>query len=196
LTSFTTALAIVTAYHLLTSLIGLVAAYMGFRLFRYGVFERAGELKLAWGDRSLLLKQAAPGTFFSVLGAGIIAVSLVTGVKATLTPVASDTNVATSQASSGMVISGLGGASGLTPLSVVLRHALSDFALCILAAADEAGRESCHDHMVTVDLNNVPSSEDLRDIEDLEAKPAAQRDAASQAALVSLRNRFLKPSQR
>ncbi|MBS0261392.1 MAG: hypothetical protein JSS02_05500, partial [Planctomycetes bacterium] len=42
----------------------------------FGVFERAGDLKAAWGDKHLTIKQAAPGTFFAVFGAIIVTVSL------------------------------------------------------------------------------------------------------------------------
>jgi hypothetical protein len=48
---------------------------MGYRLFRLGVFEKAGEFKATWGGRQMLIKAAAPGTFFAVLGACIVTVS-------------------------------------------------------------------------------------------------------------------------
>jgi len=64
------------AYRLAVLLCGFGSIAMGYRLFRLGVFEKAGELKANWGDRSLLLKAAAPGTFFALFGSAIIAVTV------------------------------------------------------------------------------------------------------------------------
>jgi hypothetical protein len=54
-------------------------AYLGYKLFVQGVYERAGELKAAWGDKNLVLKQAAPGTFFALFGVAVIAISIFRG---------------------------------------------------------------------------------------------------------------------
>jgi hypothetical protein len=64
------------AYRLVVLLCGFGSILMGYRLFRLGIFEKAGELKANWGDRSLLLKAAAPGTFFALFGSAIIAVTV------------------------------------------------------------------------------------------------------------------------
>ena len=64
------------AYRLAVLLCGYGAIVMGYRLFRLGVFEKAGELKANWGGRSVLLKAAAPGTFFALFGSAIIAVTI------------------------------------------------------------------------------------------------------------------------
>jgi hypothetical protein len=61
--------------------IGLCFAYFGYSLFRRGVFERAGDLRAAWGERHLVLKQAAPGTFFALFGALVISASVWRGVE-------------------------------------------------------------------------------------------------------------------
>lgn len=63
-------------YRILAIAAGFGFAFFGYRLFRLGVFERAGDLKAAWGDRKLALKQAAPGTFFAVSGVIVVCVSL------------------------------------------------------------------------------------------------------------------------
>jgi hypothetical protein len=63
-------------YRLAVLACGFASIVMGYRLFRLGVFERAGELKATWGERSLLLKAAAPGTFFALFGSAIIAVTV------------------------------------------------------------------------------------------------------------------------
>ena len=70
-----------TGYKLLTLLTGLIFGSLGYKLFRVGVFEKAGELKTTWGDRSLVLKQAAPGTFFALFGVVIVATTLIKGVN-------------------------------------------------------------------------------------------------------------------
>ena len=59
--------------------LGFGFAYLGYKLFVKGVYERAGELKAAWGDKNLVLKQAAPGTFFALFGVAVIAISILQG---------------------------------------------------------------------------------------------------------------------
>lgn len=68
-------------YKFVTLLTGFGVVYMGYRLFRTGVFEKAGELKAAWGERNLELKQAAPGTFFAVLGAIVLMIAVNKGIS-------------------------------------------------------------------------------------------------------------------
>jgi len=68
MTEFMQGVAIVVFYRTFTIACGLAVIYLGYLLFRVGVYEKAGELKAAWGDRHLTLKQAAPGTFFALLG--------------------------------------------------------------------------------------------------------------------------------
>jgi hypothetical protein len=63
-------------YRLVVLLCGFGSIVMGYRLFRVGVFEKAGELKANWGGRSFLLKAAAPGTFFALFGSAIIAITV------------------------------------------------------------------------------------------------------------------------
>ena len=62
-------------------LCGLAIVYFGFRLFRLGFFEKAGELQIAWGSKYLTLKQAAPGTVFAIFGAGIILAAVWQGLE-------------------------------------------------------------------------------------------------------------------
>lgn len=77
---------VAAVFRSLTVLCGLGALFMGYRLFTLGVYERAGELKAAWGERNLLLRQAAPGTFFALFGAVIVvsAIYMGLGVSRTL----------------------------------------------------------------------------------------------------------------
>lgn len=67
------------ASRILTALIGLTFGYFGYRLFCLGVYVKAGELRAAWGERHLILKQAAPGTFFALFGTVITAAALLGG---------------------------------------------------------------------------------------------------------------------
>lgn len=72
---------LITATKVIQVLVGLAFAYFGYRLFRHGVYEKAGDLRAAWGERYLVLKQAAPGTFFALFGAAVIAVSIWRGIE-------------------------------------------------------------------------------------------------------------------
>lgn len=67
-------------YKIVTLLVGAGIMFLGYRLFRTGVFDRAGELKAAWGDNHLELKQAAPGSFFAILGAVVLVISVSKGL--------------------------------------------------------------------------------------------------------------------
>ncbi|QDT96795.1 hypothetical protein [Gimesia aquarii] len=68
-------------YRIVSLLVGLGFAYMGYKLFDHGVFDKAGDLSAAWGKNRLLLKQAAPGTFFSLFGTVIVVVALWKGMS-------------------------------------------------------------------------------------------------------------------
>lgn len=69
-----------TIYKVVTILAGLALAFMGYKLFVHGIFTEAGELSTKWENRSLVLKKAAPGTFFALLGTVIVCVSLWRGL--------------------------------------------------------------------------------------------------------------------
>ena len=69
-----------TLYKVITILAGLAFAFMGYKLFINGIFTEAGELSTNWEDKHLVLKKAAPGTFFAVLGTLIVCVSLWRGL--------------------------------------------------------------------------------------------------------------------
>jgi hypothetical protein len=70
-----------TFYKTIALLSGTAFGYMGFRLFMAGIFEKAGELEQLYGKEHLLLKQAAPGTFFALFGCAIILVTLMRGFR-------------------------------------------------------------------------------------------------------------------
>jgi hypothetical protein len=87
---------IVLAYKIASMLVGLAFAHMGYRLFMAGVYEKAGDLKAAWRGTSLVLRQAAPGTFFAVLGAVIVTTAVFKGLSVAVAP----TSPATSESAS------------------------------------------------------------------------------------------------
>lgn len=70
-----------TIYKVVTILSGSFFAYMGYKLFIHGIFQDAGELKTNFKNMSLVLKKAAPGTFFVVLGSIIVCTSLWKGLN-------------------------------------------------------------------------------------------------------------------
>jgi hypothetical protein len=60
-------------YHLASLASGVALAYMGYRLFLAGLFQDAGELRMSiFRDSRLLVKKAAPGTFFAMFGVFIV----------------------------------------------------------------------------------------------------------------------------
>ncbi len=54
---------------------------MGYRLFMAGIWGKAGDLDAQFGENKLLLKKAAPGTFFVLFGAIIIALTIWKGLS-------------------------------------------------------------------------------------------------------------------
>jgi hypothetical protein len=69
-----------TSYKISSLIIGGLFAYMGYRLFIAGIWGHAGELETEFGDNKIVLKKAAPGTFFALFGAIIIAITLYKGL--------------------------------------------------------------------------------------------------------------------
>lgn len=80
MTEFVQVTIILVIYRCITVLVGLAIVYWGYRLFCVGVYEKAGDLKAAWGEGHLTLKQATPGTFFALFGAVVIAFSIWRGI--------------------------------------------------------------------------------------------------------------------
>jgi len=66
----------VLLYKIATLLLGGFSIYLGYKLFIKGVWGNAGDLKANFSNNKLVLKSAAPGTFFAVLGAIIIVTSI------------------------------------------------------------------------------------------------------------------------
>ena len=63
-------------YKIASLAVGLGFAYMGYKLFIAGIWGNAGDLQAKYGDNKLVLKSAAPGTFFALFGTIIIAVTI------------------------------------------------------------------------------------------------------------------------
>lgn len=62
---------VAVAYKISCLVIAFGFGYLGYRLFGRGIFGDAGDLEATFKDNKILLKRAAPGTFFAVLGAAI-----------------------------------------------------------------------------------------------------------------------------
>ncbi|WP_323846074.1 hypothetical protein [Microbulbifer magnicolonia] len=69
------------AYKITSLVVGSAFAYMGYRLFIAGNWGQAGDLEASFGNSKLVMKKAAPGTFFAVFGALIIAITLYKGLE-------------------------------------------------------------------------------------------------------------------
>ncbi len=70
----------VVIYKVMSLLVGLASCFMGYRLFMNGIWGEAGDLNAEFGDNKLVLKKAAPGTFFAVLGTIVICFTLWKGL--------------------------------------------------------------------------------------------------------------------
>lgn len=82
MSDFQCALIMVVVYKVATLLAGVSLAYMGYKLFRLGIFGESGDPKASWSDASLVLKRAAPGTFFVVLGTIVLVSTVWRGLTA------------------------------------------------------------------------------------------------------------------
>ena len=65
-------LLILTLYRVSTLLAGLALTWMGYRLFLAGLVNQAGDVEAGAHRFRLVLKRAAPGTVFVVLGATVM----------------------------------------------------------------------------------------------------------------------------
>lgn len=69
-------------YKIVSLFVGVAFAYMGYRLFMAGIWGNSGDLDAQFGKNRLLLKKAAPGTFFALFGAIVIALTILKGFSA------------------------------------------------------------------------------------------------------------------
>ena len=70
-----------TLYKIISLIIGLISLCMGYRLFTLGINTSAGNLTADGGKFKLSLTGAPSGTFFAVLGTGIICFTLYQGLE-------------------------------------------------------------------------------------------------------------------
>lgn len=73
MTAFVVAVAYVLIWRLCVLACGLVAVILGYRLFKLGFAANQGDLEAGVGASSLKVRNIAPGTFFALFGAAIIA---------------------------------------------------------------------------------------------------------------------------
>ncbi len=69
-------------YKIVCLTVGSISIFLGYKLFTKGIWGQAGELESSFKDMKLVLRKAAPGSFFAVLGAVIICFTIITGFKA------------------------------------------------------------------------------------------------------------------
>ncbi|MBN9295385.1 MAG: hypothetical protein J0I41_00170 [Filimonas sp.] len=68
-------------YKLVCLLAGMASIFLGYKLFIKGIYKEAGDVDVSHGETKILVKQAAPGTFFSLFGAIIISVTIWKGIE-------------------------------------------------------------------------------------------------------------------
>lgn len=68
-------------YKLASLATGVALSYMGYKLFMAGVWGNAGDAEGSFGDNKLVIKQAAPGTFFILMGALVIGLTIAKGLS-------------------------------------------------------------------------------------------------------------------
>jgi hypothetical protein len=73
MTAFTVAVAYVLIWRICVLACGLVAIVLGYKLFKAGFAAHEGDLEAGVGGSSLKVRNIAPGTFFALFGAAIIA---------------------------------------------------------------------------------------------------------------------------
>lgn len=64
---------------------GCCMCWLGYRLFVLGIVTPAGDMSVSNGKSKLVLKAAAPGTFFAVLGAIVLFATVWKGFNANTT---------------------------------------------------------------------------------------------------------------
>ena len=68
-------------YKLACIVSGVLICYFGYRLFVLGIFRGAGDLDSSFKNTRLILKKAAPGTFFALFGALVVGATVWMGLE-------------------------------------------------------------------------------------------------------------------
>jgi len=84
MTEFTNAILVANSYRFSLIIAGTLMVYWGYRLFLHGYLEKAGELRASVGKYQFLLKSAAPGIFFAVLGVATITIGVFKKIELSL----------------------------------------------------------------------------------------------------------------
>lgn len=63
-------------YKIASVMAGVFITWMGFRLFELGVFKSTTDVDATLGNSRLLLKRAAPGTIFAIIGVAVVLASV------------------------------------------------------------------------------------------------------------------------
>ena len=72
---------LVIIYKITALLCGVFICFLGYKLFLKGVFNESGDIDAKWNDKGIIIKKAAPGTFFALFGAIVIAIVLYKGLE-------------------------------------------------------------------------------------------------------------------
>lgn len=88
MTTFTIAVLYVLIWRICVLACGLVSVVLGYRLFSDGLaaVKSDGQLEAGIGENTIKLMNIAPGTFFALFGAGIIAVLVWTSPSEIIVP--------------------------------------------------------------------------------------------------------------
>lgn len=68
-----------TTFKLSSLAVGLSFAYMGYKLFIKGIWGNAGTVEGEFKDTKIVVKKAAPGTFFALFGTIILCFTIFQG---------------------------------------------------------------------------------------------------------------------
>lgn len=70
-----------TIYKLASLFVGTLLSYFGYKLFMAGVWGNAGEVEGTFKDNKIIIKKAAPGTFFVLAGVIVIGFTIYQGLN-------------------------------------------------------------------------------------------------------------------
>jgi hypothetical protein len=62
-------------------MVGLIIIYLGYKLFLKGIFNESGNVEGSFKDYKLIVKKAAPGTYFVLFGSFIIGMTIFKGYE-------------------------------------------------------------------------------------------------------------------
>jgi len=86
MTAFTVAVAYVLIWRLCVLACGLVSVILGYQLFKLGLAAQRGDLEAGVAGNTLKIRNIAPGTFFALFGAAIIATLVWTSPSEVVVP--------------------------------------------------------------------------------------------------------------